>query len=134
KSREELTESELRRYSPELRGSFPLHWMAVAPSVLRTDSAWTERGRPVTGPQLTARLAPPSELPDLPDGYAALPLHPWQAQEIRRGPEAGALLDAGLLRDLGARGPLWCPTSSVRTVHRTAAPAMLKLSLGLRIT
>ncbi|MFK0118878.1 IucA/IucC family protein [Streptomyces sp. NPDC090994] len=134
KSREGLTESELRRYSPELRGSFPLHWMAVAPSVLRTDSAWTERGRPVTGPQLTARLAPRSELPDLPDGYAALPLHPWQAQEIQRRPEAEALLAAGLLRDLGPRGPLWSPTSSVRTVHRTAAPAMLKLSLGLHIT
>ncbi|MBT2414935.1 iron transporter [Streptomyces sp. ISL-12] len=134
KSREGLTESELRRYSPELRGSFPLHWMAVAPSVLRTDSAWTERGRPVTGPQLTARLAPQSELPDLPDGYAALPLHPWQAQEIRRRPEAEALLAAGLLRDLGPRGLPWCPTSSVRTVHRTAAPAMLKLSLGLHIT
>ncbi|MGP2442532.1 IucA/IucC family protein [Streptomyces sp. JW3] len=134
KSREGLSESELRRYSPELRGSFALHWMAVAPAVLRTDSAWTERGRPVTGPRLTARLGPERELPDLPDGYAALPLHPWQAQELRRRPEVAALLDAGLLRDLGVRGRPWSPTSSVRTVHRTAAPAMLKLSLGLRIT
>ncbi len=47
KSREGLSEAEARRYSPELRGSFPLHWMAVAPSLLATDSAWTERGRPV---------------------------------------------------------------------------------------
>ncbi len=31
KSREGLTDAEALRYSPELRGSFPLHWLAVAP-------------------------------------------------------------------------------------------------------
>ncbi|MFI8895175.1 IucA/IucC family protein [Streptomyces paradoxus] len=132
KSREGLSELQAPLYSPESRGSFPLHWMAVAPSVLATDSAWTERGRPVAAPGLTARLAGPA--PALPDGYALLPLHPWQAHEIRHRPETAALLDAGLLRDLGTSGPHWHPTSSVRTVYRTHAPAMLKLSLGLRIT
>ncbi|MFJ9710279.1 IucA/IucC family protein [Streptomyces sp. NPDC101234] len=133
KSREGLTESEARLYSPELRGSFPLHWMAVASSLLVTDSAWTERGRPVPAPHLMARLAG-TALP-LPDGCAAaLPLHPWQAREVRHREEIAALLDAGLLRDLGPLGAPWHPTSSVRTVHRTGAPAMLKLSLGLRIT
>ncbi|MFF3465885.1 IucA/IucC family protein [Streptomyces sp. NPDC002619] len=132
KSREGLTEAEARLYSPELRGSFPLHWMAVAPSLLATDSAWTDRGRPVPADHLTARLAGPG-LP-LPDGYAALPLHPWQSREVRHRAETAALLDAGLLRDLGPFGTSWHPTSSVRTVHQSGAPAMLKLSLGLRIT
>ncbi|MGI5378727.1 IucA/IucC family protein [Streptomyces sp. CA-251387] len=132
KSREGLSESEARLYSPELRGSFPLNWLAVAPSLLATDSAWTERGRVVPAAQLTARLAG-SGVP-LPDGYAALPLHPWQVREARHRPEIAALLDAGLLRDLGAHGAPWHPTSSVRTVHRSDATAMLKLSLGLRIT
>ncbi|WP_371668737.1 IucA/IucC family siderophore biosynthesis protein [Streptomyces sp. NBC_00289] len=132
KSREGLTESEARRYSPELGGSFVLHWLAVAPAVLATDSAWTERGRPVAAPQLTAGLAK-SPLP-LPDGYTALPVHPWQMAEVRHRPEIATLLDAGLLRDLGVQGSAWHPTSSVRTVHRSGAPAMLKLSLGLRIT
>ncbi|WP_030235322.1 IucA/IucC family protein [Streptomyces sp. NRRL S-455] len=132
KSREGLSESEARLYSPELRGSFPLHWMAVAPSALATDSAWTERGRPVAAARLTARLAGPG-LP-LPDGYTLLPLHPWQAREIRHRPKTAALLNSGLLRDLGTHGTPWHPTSSVRTVYRTGAPAMLKLSLGLRIT
>ncbi|MHC3474362.1 IucA/IucC family protein [Streptomyces sp. 7R007] len=156
KSREGISDSEARLYSPELRGSFPLHWLAVAPSVLATDSAWTERGRPVSAPQLTARLAElsvgaridpesgtrpepgadgPLALPlPLPEGHAALPLHPWQLQELRRRPDIGALFDAGLLQDLGPHGVPWHPTSSVRTVHRSGAPAMLKLSLGLRIT
>ncbi|WP_338783533.1 IucA/IucC family protein [Streptomyces sp. DG1A-41] len=132
KSREGLSEAEARLYSPELHGFFPLHWIAVAPSVLATDSAWTERGRPVTAARLTARLAG-TDLP-LPDGYALLPVHPWQAREIRHRPETAALLDRGLLRDLGTHGTPWQPTSSVRTVYQTGAPAMLKLSLGLRIT
>ncbi|MEU2543507.1 IucA/IucC family protein [Streptomyces iakyrus] len=132
KSREGLSDAQAFLYSPESRGSFPLHWMAVAPSVLATGSSWTERGRPVAAPLLTARLAGPA--PALPDGYALLPLHPWQTHEIRHRPETAALLDAGLLRDLGAGGPHWHPTSSVRTVYRSHAPAMLKLSLGLRIT
>ncbi|MFE7096300.1 IucA/IucC family protein [Streptomyces erythrochromogenes] len=131
KSREGLSESEARRYSPELHGSFPLHWLAVAPSALATESAWTERGRPVTAPQLLGRLAP--GLP-LPDGTTPLPLHPWQARELLQRPAVTALRDAGLLHDLGPHGEAWYPTSSVRTVHRPGAPAMLKLSLGLRIT
>ncbi|WP_234537196.1 IucA/IucC family protein [Streptomyces shenzhenensis] len=133
KSREGLTDSEARLCSPELRGSFPLHWMAVASCLLATDSAWTERGRPVAAPHLVERLA--GIVLPLPDGFAAaLPLHPWQAREAALRPETAALLDAGLLRDLGPLGASWNPTSSVRTVHRTGAPAMLKLSLGLRIT
>lgn len=132
KSRDGLTEAEARLYSPELRGAFPLHWIAVAPSLLAADSAWTERGRLIPAAQLTARLAG-SELP-LPDDHAALPLHPWQLREARHDPATAALFDAGLLHDFGAHGSPWHPTSSVRTVHRSGAPAMLKLSLGLRIT
>ncbi|MFJ8939710.1 IucA/IucC family protein [Streptomyces sp. NPDC102365] len=132
KSREGLSAAENRLYSPELRGSFALHWMAVAPSVLATDSAWTERGRPVAAGQLTARLAGTGLR--LPEGYAALPMHPWQLREVHRRPDTANLLTAGLLRDLGAHGSPWHPTSSVRTLYRSGAPAMLKLSLGLRIT
>ncbi|MFH8890883.1 IucA/IucC family protein [Streptomyces sp. NPDC017949] len=131
KSREGLSEADVRRYSPELHGSFPLHWFAVAPAALATDSAWTERGRQVSAPQLLARLAP--GLP-LPGGTTALPLHPWQAHDLLRRPAVAALRDAGLLTDLGPHGAPWYPTSSVRTVHRPGSPAMLKLSLGLRIT
>src|SRR5690606_11488150 len=41
KSREGLSDAEAEQYSPDLRGSFPLHWLAVAPSLLATDPAWT---------------------------------------------------------------------------------------------
>ncbi|TGB08239.1 iron transporter [Streptomyces palmae] len=132
KSREGITETEARDFSPELRGRFPLHWLAVDRAVLAGESAWTERGRPVPAERLVRSLC--EDLPALPDGTVPLPLHPWQARELRLRPEAAALFDAGMLRDLGPHGPSWYPTSSVRTVYRSTAPAMLKLSLGVRIT
>ncbi|RSS78978.1 iron transporter [Streptomyces sp. WAC05292] len=131
KSREGLSDAEARRYSPELHGSFPLHWFAVAPGALATDSAWTERGRPMSAARLLARLAP--GLP-APEGTTPLPLHPWQARDLLDRPAVAALLDGGLLHDLGPHGEPWHPTSSVRTVARPGTPVMLKLSLGLRIT
>ncbi|MBT2511153.1 iron transporter [Streptomyces sp. ISL-98] len=131
KSREGLSESEARLYSPELYGSFPLHWMAVDRSVLAKDSAWTERGRTVPVEQLTVRLA---EGLQLPDDTVPLPLHPWQARELTHRLAVAALLEEGLLHDLGPHGAPWHPTSSVRTVHRPGSPVMLKLSLGVRIT
>ncbi|MCE0446036.1 IucA/IucC family protein [Streptomyces tricolor] len=127
---EGLTEAEADRYSPETRGSFPLHWLAVAPSLLAADSAWTERGRPVPADHLIRRIAG-TELP-LPDGYTAPALHPWQAREVRHRASVAALLDSGLLRDLGPLGTCWSPPPPVRTVHRSGASAMLKLSLALR--
>ncbi|MFI6877126.1 IucA/IucC family protein [Streptomyces sp. NPDC050400] len=132
KSREGLSEGESHLYSPELRGSFPLQWISVAPELLAQDSAWTERGRTITAAHLTSQLAGPKL--SLPDGHAALPMHPWQIRELQHRPATAALLDAGLLRDLGTLGTPWYPTSSVRTLYRPGAPAMLKLSLGLRIT
>ncbi|MEU4270586.1 IucA/IucC family protein [Streptomyces sp. NPDC026092] len=131
KSREGLSDAEARLYSPELYGSFPLHWMAVAPSVLASDSAWTEQGRPVSAGRLALGLAEGLELPS---GTVPLPLHPWQARELTHRPAVAALLDSGLLHDLGPAGASWHPTSSVRTVHRPGARTMLKLSLGVRIT
>ncbi|GAU69619.1 putative siderophore biosynthesis protein [Streptomyces sp. NBRC 110611] len=132
KSREGLSDAETRAYSPELRGAFPLHWMAVDRSALVTDSAWTERGKAVPAERLVARLA--GDGLEHPDGTVPLPLHPWQARELAHRPDIAALRDAGLLHDLGVHGPDWHPTSSVRTVYRPGADVMLKLSLGLRIT
>ncbi|MFF2963639.1 IucA/IucC family protein [Streptomyces sp. NPDC057963] len=131
KSREGLSDSESRRYSPEVHGSFLLHWMAVDRSVLAADSAWTDGGRPVPATELVTSHA---EGLRLPGNTAPIPLHPWQARELGHRPEVIALLDAGLLHDLGPHGKHWYPTSSVRTVHRPGAEVMLKLSLGVRIT
>ncbi|MDQ8707350.1 IucA/IucC family protein [Streptomyces sp. LHD-70] len=128
KSREGLTDAELLAYSPELRGSFALHWFAADPSVISADS--TLAGRTAQG--LMTELAEDSVR--APEGTVLVPAHPWQAKDIVTRPGVRALLDAGLLHDLGQAGPEWSPTSSVRTVYRADANVMLKFSLGLRIT
>ncbi|QKW21870.1 siderophore biosynthesis protein [Kitasatospora sp. NA04385] len=125
KSRDGLGPAQSAAYSPELRGSFRLHWWAAHRSLLAGDSA---TGTPAE--QLTAGLYGGP----LPAGTAALPLHPWQARELALRPAVAELLEQGLLTDLGQHGEPWHPTSSVRTVCRPGTPWMLKLSLGLRIT
>ncbi|MEU6081704.1 IucA/IucC family protein [Streptomyces sp. NPDC047108] len=132
KSRQGLSDTESRAFSPESGGCFPLHWMAVDRAVLAGDSAWTEGGRPVPVEQLVSSLTDID--PHLPDSTVPLPLHPWQARDVMERPAVAELLDAGLLHDLGIAGEPWYPTSSVRTVHQPGTAAMLKLSLGLRIT
>lgn len=125
KSRDGLRESEARAYAPELRGSFPLHWFAAAPSIVSSDSAL-----PRTATDIVSTL----DDVDTPTGMVAIPAHPWQAADLVRRPAAAEAIKDGLLVDLGPAGRPWFPTSSLRTVYRPDAPVMLKLSLGLRIT
>ncbi len=127
KSRDGLGPAQSAAYSPELHGSFQLHWYAVDRELLAAGSALTE-----SADRITAQLLGDPGL--LPPGTAALPLHPWQARELAHRPAVAALLAAGRLHDLGPAGAAWYPTSSVRTVYRPGTPWMLKLSLGLRIT
>ncbi|MFI9274789.1 IucA/IucC family protein [Kitasatospora sp. NPDC052896] len=127
KSRDGLGPAQSAAYSPELRGSFALHWWAVDRELLASGSALD-----TDATRLTAELLGTPGL--LPPGTAALPLHPWQAREAALRPAIARLLAEGRLHDLGAHGEPWHPTSSVRTVCRPGTPWMLKLSLGLRIT
>ncbi len=118
--------ADLAELSPELRGSFRLHWMAVRPELLAGGSAGAHPA------ELARALAPPDLR--LPEGMVPIPVHPWQARHLAARPAVRDLLDAGLIADLGRAGDLWYPTSSLRTVWRPGAPHQLKLSLGMRIT
>jgi siderophore synthetase component len=125
KSREGMSAADAEAFSPELRGSFALHWFAADPSIVVTESALD-----TSVPDLFAALHGGA----LPAGTVAVPAHPWQARDLRDRAPVRELLDAGLLHDLGPAGPAWYPTSSLRTVYRPGVPVMLKLSLGVRIT
>lgn len=127
KSRPAATGEELRTLSPELRGRLRLHWLAAHPSVAAGGSAASG----LDAAAITRALATDVVVPA---GWTAVPVHPWQARQMRARAGLAELLDAGLLRDLGPSDALWSPTSSVRTVFRPGAGVMLKLSLGLRIT
>ena len=127
KSRDALTATEAARYSPELRGSFPLHWFAVSPELVEHDS---ELGP--TTPDLAAFFS--GLMMDDDDDRVLVPAHPWQASALLRRDNVRELIASGRLEHLGEAGPTWYPTSSVRTVYRPDQPVMLKLSLALRIT
>lgn len=125
-SRQGVADAEAKRFSPELRGRFPLHWFAADPDVVQLDE---DLLGPL--PAIFADLAGPALA--RPPGTVVFPAHPWQARSAVRRPDVRALLDAGLLHDLGPAGPAWSPTSSVRTLYRADAPVMLKTSLGAEI-
>jgi len=131
KSRDGISDNELVAYSPELRGAFRLHWFAADPAVVSHEAvagAPSMRGRDTV--ELLAELA---DRP-APDGRILVPAHPWQARDLLYRPRIAELVSSGALEPLGASGPRWYPTSSVRTLYRPDVPVMLKLSLGLRLT
>ena len=127
KSRDGLADELDARFAPEARGSFAVHWLAAAPEV----AAWDGAG--VDVPALMRRLAG-AVAADVPGDWLLVPAHPWQAADLRHRPAAAALLEQGLLRDLGPSGAPWWATSSLRTVGRPDSEVMLKLSMGLRVT
>lgn len=127
KSREGATDTQDAALSPERRGRLQLHWFAADRGVVAAGAA--------AGVDPLAVVAALHGQPAaVPPGTVPILAHPWQAADVRTRPGVRALLDAGLLHDLGPCGPWWHPTSSVRTLYRPGAPVMLKCSLGLRIT
>ena len=129
KAREGLTEDEAVKYSPELDGSFQLHWWSVDPAITSHDSAEAD-----SAPLLVAKLLGGDMPPGTSSSKYLIPAHPWQSRELKERPEIKELIDKGMLADLGPHGRPWHATSSLRTVYRPDAPYMLKLPLALRIT
>ncbi|KAA1428204.1 IucA/IucC family protein [Nocardioides antri] len=127
KSRDGLADDLDARFSPEARGTFPLHWYAASPEVAASGGA----GLDVSA---CLRELAGAAAADVPMDWLMVPAHPWQAADLPARPAAADLLDRGLLRDLGAHGDPWWATSSLRTVARPGAHVMLKLSMGLRVT
>ncbi|RYD47053.1 MAG: short-chain oxidoreductase, partial [Verrucomicrobiaceae bacterium] len=67
-------------------------------------------------------------------GYCLLPVHPLQAHWLHHQAHVRELLTAGSLIALGELGPLFTPTSSVRTVYSEELDWMLKLSIPVKLT
>ncbi|MFS8064878.1 MAG: IucA/IucC family protein [Byssovorax sp.] len=135
KSRDEFTDADARRYAPELGQGFQLRWYAVRRQCLlvgSVDPALAEtriHDLLAADPSLTAELRL-----RVPEGYAVLPAHPWQAARWAATPSAQRALERGDLLDLGQAGALWSATSSLRTLYAPHAPWMLKFSTSVRLT
>ncbi|WP_354699361.1 hypothetical protein DSM112329_05075 [Paraconexibacter sp. AEG42_29] len=138
KSRVELSADERDVYSPETRGRFALHWLAVVPSLVHHGSGERE-----DAPTLVGRLLHGDPAVDEHELRAALtglgpriliPAHPWQLAHLGADPSVAALLADDDIVDLGPLGAPVTPTSSVRTVYREDWGWQLKFSLDVRVT
>ncbi len=139
KSRREMSDDQLRAYSPEAGARFVLRWLAVDPGLVEHDSA---TGTPA--PQLAERLLRDDPAVDEAALDAALaglgervllPVHPWELAHLREHDAVvAALLQDGVLVDLGPLGSAVAPTTSVRTVYNPDWPWQLKFSLHVRVT
>ncbi|AAG20874.1 MULTISPECIES: IucA/IucC family siderophore biosynthesis protein [Halobacterium] len=128
-SRTGIPPHEQSRYAPELRAGFQLRVFAADPALVETwaagDASATEWLRSVVADATT--VPPESEA-------TLVPVHPWQADYLHAQPHVAAAIARDELRDLGAFGPTFYPTSSVRTLWSPDAPFMYKGSLAVEIT
>ncbi|WP_058992463.1 IucA/IucC family siderophore biosynthesis protein [Haloarcula sp. CBA1127] len=136
KSREGIADHEAPTYAPELNGSFQLRYFAADPDLV---SQWSTDERHATDWLLLGLDEAPTELPAraeraVDNGRLLIPTHPWQASYLISQPHVEGVLDEGRLTDLGAFGPTFYPTTSVRTLWSPEAPFMVKTSLAVQIT
>ncbi|SFV15022.1 Siderophore synthetase component [Methylobacterium sp. 174MFSha1.1] len=130
KSRQGLTSWQARAYAPEEAGTFRLAVFAADAARVRHDSA-VDRSAPEIARDLLGADA--ACLPLRP-GEIALPMHPLQAEALLLTPAVAALVEAGVLRPLGAFGPRFTATSSLRTVYAPDSAWMAKFSLPVTLT
>lgn len=130
KSRVGFSKEEFIKYSPETNGKFQLHFMYVDKDILASESLIKE-----TVDEMFLSLVNENDLPKKPNNdYKLFAAHPWQAnyqdtlQEIKMYKHQKKIIDIGLI------GPLFYPTTSVRTVYSPEADIMLKFSLNIAIT
>ncbi len=130
KSRDEFTAVDRAIYSPEMGGSFPLAWVIAHPRYVRE-----RRSTHFKADWLQDLIASDPKLAlHVPAGMRVLPMHPWQAEKLKKHPSLQKALRSGAIRFLSAPGSVWHPTSSLRSLYRAAAPYMLKFSLSLKLT
>lgn len=127
KSRQGISHDDMRRYSPETGARFPLHYFAVRREFLLQQSVLGVPCDEIVADQAPDHLRADSE-------YALLPTHPWQAKHLLALPLVAEALRAGHLRNLGAQGNEYRPTSSIRTLFHPTQPYFYKCSLNVRIT
>ncbi|WP_434752760.1 IucA/IucC family protein [Paenibacillus amylolyticus] len=126
-----FTAQDVQQYSPELRTSFQLCYIAVRQDVYAEE--WVQHSVKINLNQLLASQDWPVSK-DKMGVYGLLPVHPWQYAHISRLDEVKSYVREEKLILLGSAGPLAYPTSSVRTVYVPTWKCNIKLSLNMQIT
>jgi N2-citryl-N6-acetyl-N6-hydroxylysine synthase len=135
KSREQFTDEDAKKYSPEQGGKFQLHWLVAHQSIILSDSSGNES----TEERLAALASQDKQLSAVINGQIQVnemlfPVHPWQWKILQECNDIKEYLAVGLIRVLGAVGAHWFPTSSTRSLYAPSLPYMLKFSLSVKLT
>ena len=109
-------EEALALYAPESKTAFQLRWLLVSKTLLTGDM----------------NLAPLSETIQMPEGFALLPVHPWQWDHIIKI-QYMVNIAAGEILDLGIRGDYYRPQISIRTLTNVSCPGKPDIKLPLSI-
>ncbi|WP_417940626.1 GNAT family N-acetyltransferase [Flavobacterium sp. RS13.1] len=135
KSREGFTHDELKKYSPETAGQFPLHFFLIHPDNVLEKSAETYLMTDYLRNEISKYADNNTKelLASYPE-WKAVPTHPWEAEYLLNQAEVKEMRSKKLLFSLGQFGPSYTATSSVRTVYNAESEWMYKFSLHVKIT
>ncbi len=135
KSRDEFSDDDLKKYSPEFGGHFALQWFMASPEILYQKSAEVFKEVHWAHELAEQEILPTTEFSELlAKGFVPVPMHPWQTKILLHNTLIQQRLASGLLVSLGPARLAWYPTSSLRSVYREEAPYMLKFSMSVRLT
>ena len=126
-----FSEQDVRKYSPELRTSFQLCYIAVRQDAYVQE--WVDDEAMMDLHELLRSHVQPI-LKEKSEMYGLLPVHPWQYAYLLRLTEIQHYFQDEKLILLGTAGPPVYPTSSVRTVYVPEWNCNIKLSLNMRRT
>ncbi|EGM76002.1 siderophore synthetase component [Rheinheimera sp. A13L] len=137
KSRQGMHRWQHTLYAPELKGRFKLHFFAAAADLVIQNSVLAQSAE-----QIVADIASRETDKDQrqyaellrAQGKVLLAVHPLQAQWLVNQDHIQQLIAAHKLVDIGPLGPLFTPTSSVRTLYCDELSYMVKVSIPVRIT
>lgn len=129
KSRQGMAWWQQEDYAPELKGGFRLCFFAVRSELVSHDSTAAS-----TAIEISAAAFGTDGIAEIAADEIVIPVHPLQAQWLLAQPHVLEAADLGWIRYLGARGRVFYPTSSVRTVFHPASDWMFKFSIPVKIT
>lgn len=131
KSRTEFTEEDTRKYTPEMKGSFPLEWILLAPEL------FFQKASPHFKQEDWLKEIFAKDMKSYGEAlrnYIPYPLHPWQKKFILEKEEIKKYIEEKKIIVLGKGNINWFPTSSLRTLYSESLPFMVKFSLNVKLT
>jgi siderophore synthetase component len=133
KSKQGMNEEQESMYSPELKGTFQLHFFKADRSVVDQDSADIATAEEITK-QLLQKDKNFVQAIECDEQSIFIPVHPLQVPVLLQDSLVQALIADGKLSYIGPYGESFKATSSMRSVYSRDFKYMFKFSVPVKIT